>query len=116
MRRLKMEESDGSPYLFVDQDRLRSIDAKMKAGTLRVRYEMVRNFSPVFNRTQKDAALKPLGCFHDLRKTFGTRVASAGVPMHELCRHMGHSSIVTTALYYTDVEASAADRLRKAVV
>jgi len=32
--------------------------------------------------------------------------------MHELQAHLGHSSIVTTAEYYTDVEASAGDRCR----
>ena len=53
------------------------------------------------------------GCFHDLRKTFATRAAANGVPMHELQAHLGHSSITTTAEYYNDVEKSAADRLRK---
>ncbi|MCH8344667.1 MAG: hypothetical protein IH983_11835 [Planctomycetes bacterium] len=42
-----------------------------------------------------------------------TRCAANGVPMHELQAHLGHSSITTTAEYYTDVEKSAADRLRK---
>ena len=52
------------------------------------------------------------GCFHDLRKTFATRAAASGVPMHELQAHLGHGSITTTAEYYTNVEKSAADRLR----
>ena len=52
------------------------------------------------------------GCFHDLRKTFATRAAASGVPMHELQAHLGHGSITTTTEYYTEVEKSAADRLR----
>ncbi len=34
------------------------------------------------------------------------------LPMNELQAHLGHSSITTTAEYYTEVEESAADRLR----
>ena len=34
--------------------------------------------------------------------------------MHELRRWMGHSDITTTARYYTDLEPTAADRLRDA--
>ena len=78
---------------------------------------MLNNFGRGFDVIQEAAKRKtetdwPHGCFHDLRKTFATRAASSGVPMHELQRHLGHSSITTTAEYYTEVEASAADRLR----
>jgi integrase len=37
--------------------------------------------------------------FHDLRHTFGTRMAAAGVPMRTLQEWMGHSDIKTTLIY-----------------
>ncbi len=110
--RLKMQ-SDGSPYLFVNRGRLRSIDIRLKAGRLRVRFALLNNFTRNFGEIQRAAGVDPRGCFHDLRKTFGTHAATAGVPMHELQAHLGHGSITTTAEFYTAIEESAADRLRK---
>ncbi len=43
--------------------------------------------------------------FHDLRHTFGTRVAAAGVPMRTLQEWMGHRDFATT-LVYADYEPS----------
>jgi integrase len=37
--------------------------------------------------------------FHDLRHTFGTRMAGAGVPMRTLQEWMGHASVKTTEIY-----------------
>ena len=37
--------------------------------------------------------------FHDLRHTFGTRMAAAGVPMRTLQEWMGHRDLVTTQRY-----------------
>ena len=48
-------------------------------------------------------ALKAAGVddhrFHDLRHTFGTRAAAAGVPMRTLQEWMGHRDIQTTMIY-----------------
>lgn len=48
--------------------------------------------------------LRKAGCekasIHDLRKTFGTRVARGGAPPHVLQRLMGHASITTTMRFY----------------
>jgi integrase len=43
--------------------------------------------------------------FHDLRHTFGTRMAAAGVPMRTLQEWMGHRDFATT-LVYADYEPS----------
>ncbi|MCH8823321.1 MAG: site-specific integrase [Planctomycetes bacterium] len=109
---------DGSPYIFISIKRLLAIDAKAKAGKLRANFDIINNFTREFNDIQ-DAAKKkleiknwPHGCWHDLRKTFATICATNGVPMHELQAALGHSSITTTAEYYTEVEKSAADRQR----
>lgn len=49
------------------------------------------------------AALKAAGLddhrFHDLRHTFGTRMAGAGVPLRTLQEWMGHRDITTTQRY-----------------
>ncbi len=37
--------------------------------------------------------------FHDLRHTFGTTMASAGVPMRTLQEWMGHRDLSTTQRY-----------------
>jgi integrase len=37
--------------------------------------------------------------FHDLRRTFGTRMAAAGAPMRALQEWMGHSDFRTTLIY-----------------
>ena len=49
------------------------------------------------------AALRRAGVrrvrFHDLRHTFGTRMAAAGVPMRTLQGWMGHRDFKTTLIY-----------------
>lgn len=59
------------------------------------------------------AALRAAGVrevrFHDLRHTFGTRMASAGVPMRTLQEWMGHRDFKTT-LIYADYAPSAHER------
>jgi integrase len=58
------------------------------------------------------AALKRGGVrevrFHDLRHTFGTRMAAAGVPMRTLQEFMGHRDFKTT-LIYADYAPSAGE-------
>jgi integrase len=62
--------------------------APLDASTLRERYK---------------AALKAAGLrevrFHDLRHTFGTHCAAAGVPMRTLQEWLGHAQLQTTEIY-----------------
>ncbi|HLL87363.1 MAG TPA: tyrosine-type recombinase/integrase, partial [Thermoleophilaceae bacterium] len=37
--------------------------------------------------------------FHDLRHTFGTRMAASGVPMRTLQEWLGHRDLKTTLIY-----------------
>ena len=48
--------------------------------------------------------------FHDLRHTFGTRMAAAGVPLRTLQEWMGHRDFKTTLIYadYQPSEQEAA--------
>jgi integrase len=54
-------------------------------------------------RNRYKAALKSAGLrevrFHDLRHTFGTHCAAAGVPMRTLQEWMGHAQLQTTEIY-----------------
>ena len=51
-----------------------------------------------YKRALKRAKVRPVR-FHDLRHTFGTRMAAAGVPMRTLQEWMGHRDFKTTLIY-----------------
>ncbi len=51
-----------------------------------------------FKAALKAAGVRPVR-FHDLRHTFGTRMAAAGVPLRTLQEWMGHRDYKTTAIY-----------------
>jgi integrase len=57
----------------------------------------------------------PIARFHDLRHTFGTRLAGAGVPLSDVQSLMGHANISTTLIYcHYQPRHDAADRLTAA--
>ncbi len=51
-----------------------------------------------FKRALRDAGIREVR-FHDLRHTFATQMAAAGVPLRTLQGYMGHSSYVTPEIY-----------------
>lgn len=51
-----------------------------------------------FKKALKAAGVREVR-FHDLRHTFGTRIAAAGVPMRVLQEWMGHRDYRTTLIY-----------------
>jgi integrase len=52
-----------------------------------------------YRKALKAAGLEVTHRFHDLRHTFGTQMAAAGVPMRTLQEWMGHRDIKTTEIY-----------------
>jgi len=67
------------------------------------------NKAEVLRRYRKallGARLDEARVFHDLRHTFGTRMAAAGVAMRTLQEWMGHRDLATT-LIYADYAPSA---------
>ena len=52
-----------------------------------------------FKRYCKAAGVRDKVRFHDLRHTFGTRMAAAGVPLRTLQEWMGHADSKTTQIY-----------------
>jgi integrase len=61
-----------------------------------------------FQRAIKRAGVRCVR-FHDLRHTFGTRMAGVGVPMRTLQEWMGHRDFKTT-LIYADYSPSERER------
>ncbi len=57
------------------------------------------NITRRFRKALKAAGLDESHRFHDLRHTFGTRMAAAGVPMRTLQEWMGHRDLATTQIY-----------------
>ena len=51
-----------------------------------------------FKAAARRAGLRPVR-FHDLRHTFGTRMAAAGVPLRTIQEWMGHRDFKTTLIY-----------------
>ena len=51
-----------------------------------------------FTQAVKTAGIPPLR-FHDLRHTFGTRMAAAGAPLRAIQEWLGHSNYKTTEIY-----------------
>ena len=45
-------------------------------------------------------------CVHDLRRTFATRCATAGMPMPQLAAILGHASTLVTSQYYVHVQTA----------
>ena len=52
-----------------------------------------------FRRTFRAAGVDDTHTLHDLRQTFGTRMAAGGVPMRTLQEWVGHRQISTTERY-----------------
>ena len=67
-----------------------------------------------YRRALTAARLESTHRFHDLRHTFGTAMAGAGVPMRTLQEWMGHRDFATTEIYADNVsnaeEVTMADR------
>jgi integrase len=70
-------------------------------GTVMDHSELVKRFK----KALKAASVREVR-FHDLRHTFGTRMAAAGVPLRTLQEWMGHRDFATT-LIYADYQPSA---------
>lgn len=73
------------------------------------RSKLVRRFKQAIDRADVHQVT-----FHELRHTFGTRMAAAGTPMRTLQHWMGHADSKTTQIYAhyqpSDQEADAVDR------
>lgn len=65
----------------------------------RIRLCPDENFTKPFKNILLNANVTE-GTYHDLRRTYGTMMAEAGIPQHELAYLMGHNDSKTTEKYY----------------
>ncbi len=111
-------EPPRSAYVFLSLSRLEQLAERQTLPD-----KLVNNLSRDFRRIQ-DAAAEALSSdaepydwqhrtIHDLRRTYGTRMARH-VPAHELRRLMGHSSINTTIRHYLAVGDDVAAKIEAA--
>jgi integrase len=93
----------GRPPCLAQQAQLR------ETGKPLDRSKLVRRFKQALARAEVHRIT-----FHELRHTFGTRMAAAGTPMRTLQHWMGHADSKTTQIYahyqLGDQEADAVDR------
>jgi integrase len=69
--------------------------AEPTTGEVLRRGALMRRYRRALKAAQLDGAHR----FHDLRHTFGTAMAAAGVPMRTLQEWMGHRDLQTTLIY-----------------
>jgi integrase len=80
----------------------------LPSGDRQTARPLVRRFKQALDRAEVHRIT-----FHELRHTFGTRMAAAGTPMRTLQYWMGHADSKTTQIYAhyqpSDQEADAVD-------
>jgi integrase len=86
--------------------------SQIDASHVRKAYKAARD--KVVAESGRNGGTEPLPAlrFHDLRHTFGSQLASAGVPLTDIQAYMGHSSVATTQIYvHFQPRHDAAERL-----
>lgn len=121
--------SGGSAYIFFDLRRLEQLERHLAAdgalpANFDVRPSLIRDFHVIQGRARELLAKRrraelrdvkwPVGCVHDLRRSWCTHLAGA-VPMHVLKEYAGHADIATTAKHYLKTSDDDAARVRKAL-
>lgn len=91
-------------YICLSEIRYWRLKQLLKKGRLseRIRLCPDENFSKPFKLILRRANVSD-GTFHDLRRTYGTNMAEAGIPQHELAYLMGHNDSKTTEKYYIKI-------------
>jgi len=121
---LHAEAPVGVPYVLVDEKRYQIIMARWQGrkeqGKDWTNKHMMNNALQRFRVHVKKAGIKPTGLltFHCLRKSCGQNWANH-LPIHVTMKLMGHSSVTTTQMFYSQVEPHhhvlAAEAIQKLV-
>lgn len=100
----KMLREADQYYVTLSEPRFWKLKQLLKKGQMaeRVRLCPDENFSIPFKKILRKANVAD-GTFHDLRRTYGTMMAEAGMPQHSLAYLMGHSDSKVTEKYYIKV-------------
>lgn len=101
LRAQRAELPVDQPYACMSETRYWRLKQLQKKGQLSERTRLCpdENFSKPFKFILRKAGVAD-GTFHDLRRTYGTMMAEAGIPQHELAYLMGHNDSKTTERYY----------------
>ena len=98
LAKIPVEKREGR--VFQPVNRFGKVSSPKQAG--RVLSDVGKAAGIVINDEGKHASA------HDLRRTFGGRLAAAGVPAADLKKIMRHSSVTTTMKYYVNSDAEEA--------
>lgn len=103
---------DASLYVFLSAERYAKVQARRKGGRpVRITH-LLNNVQRGWEADCKRAEI-PFCEFHSLRRSCITLWLSDNVPPHEVQRWAGHADITTTIRHYSQVQAEAANRVRK---
>jgi len=111
---------EGVPFVLLTKERFERVKVKWqrirKAGLPWQNKYVVNNVLRNFKSHAKRAGIKPVGKFtiHTLRKCCGQNWAD-DLPMNVVKELMGHSSISTTAHFYTTVDRDHQKKAARAV-
>ena len=114
----------GSPYVFIDRQRLDVLLNWQKNRKFVRSSQWINNLPRDFGvlqsaahrlltKRRNDESEWVRGTVHDLRRSYGTRMANL-VSMNDLRRLMGHASITTTADFYLGVSDDLAAKVNAA--
>jgi len=103
----KMLQSADQYYVCLSDIRYWRLKQLLKNGQLSERLKLCpdENFSTPFKKILRKANVAD-GTFHDLRRTYGTNMAEAGMPQSSLAYLMGHADSKTTEKFYIKIRRS----------
>jgi len=118
LKELKKISSRNNPYVFLSDDRYKTVKANWQELVSKGKEDNWRNDKMVLNTNRKfkiycqKSGIVTMDrlSVHCLRKSYGTNLADLGTPQHTLKDLMGHSSILLTDEYY--IRSSDANKMK----
>ena len=118
LKQLKEISSPDNSYVFLSEDRKKTVKAKWQELIDAGKESKWRNSMILLNTNRKftlycqkaGIIIDDKLCVHCLRKSYGTNLADLGTPVHTLKELMGHSNIQTTMEFY--LKSTDANKLK----
>jgi integrase len=101
LAKIQLTAPEGYPYIFIDQERLKLIKSREKAGTWNSGCDVINNLGRNFEVMRKRSGIAKC-TLHDLRRSAITNWAKH-LPIQVVQQFAGHSDISTTRKYYIAV-------------
>lgn len=97
-QRYKFKKASQSKYLFLSE------------RSLKLHYSTIRNYLQKIIDATNDYALKQLGLTpHSMRHSIATHLLQSGMPLTDIQRFLGHSSLESTQIYTHVIEVGKSD-------